>query len=180
MSGYKSFWGTCWNQMKLPVLANPLWPPCLRIPYKVPFGWVVGKGPTVMTIDFEESCLGDAMHCLFLAWMPNCHVFFISFPLPSVLQALTLYFFFFFWWKSCSNQSSLFWQHLTEFAQSPLPACPLMVFFNQVMTNWLVQNLSRTQWWGRRLWHAAIILQLSVVRPQNNYNFWDQASLPCF
>lgn len=176
MSGYKSFWGTCWNQMKLLVLANPLWPLFLRIPYKVPFGWVVGKGPIVMTTDFEESCLGDAMCCPFLAWMPNCH-FSISFPLPPV-KPCPCFVLGVFLAKALQQPVIFILAAPRRVCAEPASCLPTHGFFNQVMTNWLIQNLSRTKWWGRRLWHAAIIPQLSVVRPQNNYSFWDQASSP--
>lgn len=176
MGGCRSFWGTCWNQMKLPASAKPLCPRawgchtrCLSA-----LGWVAGKGPTVMTISFEESCAGGTMHCPFLAWMPSCHFFSVSFPLPPVksypwVLAETL------------QQSGMFILAVPRrICTEPASCLPTCFSFNQVMTNWLIQNLSRTKWWGRRLWRAAIIPQLSVVRPENNYSFCNQASLPCF
>lgn len=130
--------------------------PCLRMPYKVPLGfWLSCRAGSYC----HDHLLWRVL-CTVPSSMPNCYFSSVSFPLPPVesyprFLAETL------------QQSGMFILAVPRrVCTEPASCLPTWVFLNQVMTNWLIQNLSRTKWWGRRLWRAAIILQLSVVRPQ--------------
>lgn len=173
-SGCRAFWGTCWNQLKLPVSAKPL---CLHA-WCCQTRCLSSEGPYCNDHSLWRV-LSQWPRALSLPGLDAKLSFLLCFSPFASSQVLSLGFF----WQKTLQKSGIFIlavpRRVCTEPASCLPTCVLF-FFNQVMTNWLIQNLSRTKWWGRNWRCAAIIPHLSVVRPQNNGSFCNQASFPCF